>query len=512
MKNRETTNFLYKVHSWTGLILSVPVLVLCISGMISLFHDELQLWEQPVYRNIENLKKKTLHETVQNVLARYDLNSYRSIRIELPDINHRALRFTIPVNNQAEKIVVDINPVTLERLNTNKYQLADFFRHIHRQFLLPYSLGSTIVGIVGFMMTFTIVIGILLHKKFFKAFFTFRYQKSMRLLISDSHKLFGLWALLFHIMIAITGGYLGMAYAMDQLVTRAADLTTSKLEIEAVGRADKNPLYESAEMANLDTIIRISKMTIPDSNPHYLILYNWGDGNGQVSVRSLLPYQLSAYAELNFNAVSGELNNSLIYSEVAGLFRRAYEVIKTLHVAYYLNFWLKFAYFIISTLTVLLAFSGLLLWIESKKRQYSNAAISKIYQLVLGVNLGFVFSIAVLILGHKLAGMFLEINNYPRFYTLVLLASWIFFILTCLYTKNTVKIFMNWLLLLSLILILAALSNVLLNPVEFSWPIPTENWPIIITDLFLFGFSALFLTVWLLVKIRVFRLSARRSN
>ena len=221
----------YKIHAWTGLLLSPIVLVLSISGMIILFQDELQLWEQPILQDITLSQQKPLNENTRLVLSQFNLDPNRTIHIKIPNNTSRSLRFEIPLLNLSQKKHIDINPVSQNILTINNYQLSQFFREIHTRLLLFSPVGNYLVGLLGFAMMLSITAGILLHKDFFKAFLTFRFRKSARLLISDSHKLLGLWALVFHIMITVTGGTIGISHALEIFTFEAATKIESRHEI-----------------------------------------------------------------------------------------------------------------------------------------------------------------------------------------------------------------------------------------------------------------------------------------
>ena len=47
---RDLTVALYAVHSWTGLVFAVLVFVICASGAVAVFGEELDHWANPALR------------------------------------------------------------------------------------------------------------------------------------------------------------------------------------------------------------------------------------------------------------------------------------------------------------------------------------------------------------------------------------------------------------------------------------------------------------------------------
>ncbi|MCQ9372279.1 PepSY domain-containing protein, partial [Corynebacterium sp. 35RC1] len=68
-----------------------------------------------------------------------------------------------------------------------------------------------IVGFLGVAMLVLIATGIVIHRKILAELFTQRWGRSLRVVTSDLHKSAGIWGLGFHILIAGTGAWLGVA-------------------------------------------------------------------------------------------------------------------------------------------------------------------------------------------------------------------------------------------------------------------------------------------------------------
>ena len=66
-------------------------------------------------------------------------------------------------------------------------------------------LGFWIVGFAALMMLVALVTGVVMHRKFFREFFTFRPKKAVQRSVLDLHNMMGVLALPFHFFFAFTG-------------------------------------------------------------------------------------------------------------------------------------------------------------------------------------------------------------------------------------------------------------------------------------------------------------------
>lgn len=88
--------------------------------------------------------------------------------------------------------------------------MANFMTTFHADLHLGNPIGLVLTGLLGLTLFASIVTGVIIHRKIFKEFFSFRPLRSLRLLFTDTHKVLGVWCLLFHGVIGFTGAFLGL--------------------------------------------------------------------------------------------------------------------------------------------------------------------------------------------------------------------------------------------------------------------------------------------------------------
>ena len=104
-------------------------------------------------------------------------------------------------------------------------QLGQYLRMLH---VFLFFGPRWIVGFLGAAMLVLIATGIVIHRKILAELFTQRWGRSFRVVMSDLHKSAGIWGLGFHILIAATGAWMGLAPLFEQgykYVTTSTDAT-----------------------------------------------------------------------------------------------------------------------------------------------------------------------------------------------------------------------------------------------------------------------------------------------
>lgn len=99
---------------------------------------------------------------------------------------------------------VQLDPQTGEPINVRDSVGGNFFFRFHFTLDLPRNWGIFVVGALALVMLSALVTGIVIHKKLFKEFFTFRPNKGQRSWL-DFHNASAVLLLPFHLMITYTG-------------------------------------------------------------------------------------------------------------------------------------------------------------------------------------------------------------------------------------------------------------------------------------------------------------------
>ncbi|HET9679250.1 MAG TPA: PepSY-associated TM helix domain-containing protein, partial [Gammaproteobacteria bacterium] len=300
--SKATIKVLYALHSWTGVIVGITLFVICFSGAIVVFKHEIDLWANPQI-NIPwpEGSAENNYNIDPLVGPQQALDTFREAYPEKPFL---FMRLPHPETSATYAVLLPgrhyiyLNAINGQLLNATYHEYAQFLRTLHVRLFMGAE-GRWLVGVFGLAMLVSIITGVLIHKHIFRDFFKLRLKRSFRLALSDIHKAGGVWALLFHIIIAITGAWIGLI----GLINPAAEFfTTPEKQITA-------PAPKPASMQSLDVLLQRTQQIIPSLQPRAIYFDNYGFSGAQITVAGDLPGWVveSGAAQATFNGNSGAL-------------------------------------------------------------------------------------------------------------------------------------------------------------------------------------------------------------
>ena len=416
----------YTLHTWTGLISANLLFILCFSGAIALFKNELQAWEKTPQR-IPHIEMQGIVDVlVSIVITEIEFDPKSSLFIKLPNRDHPALEVRFQEKGTGSFKAVSIDPVSLKIIKDQGNNVAYLMRMMHTDLMLPKPWGRYLVGLMGIVMLFSLMTGILMHRKFFIDIFNLRIRRSTRLLWADTHKLLGVWGTPFLIMIAYTGALLGLKNLLLPVVAMGAfsgDVNAASVQIlgEKATYSDV-----AAKMVYLDNLIEKAHKAIPNATPDYLLLNAWGDANAQAEIHMKQSSALTSGVMVKFSGVSGEILKKVDLLESSTPFYRAFMAAKPLHYALYGGLMVKLLYYLLGLGSSVLVITGILIW-QARRTRKAKDTLDKNYMshFTVGVCAGLVFATAVSFWANKLLPL-TSINGGDYFFwvTNVFFLSW----------------------------------------------------------------------------------------
>jgi len=224
-----------------------------------------------------------------------------------------------------------------------------------------------IVGFLGAAMLVLIGTGIVIHRKILAELFTQRWGRSFRVVMSDLHKSAGIWGLGFHILIAATGAWLGLAPLFEQgtkyVMASGAPTSTA---------ARKPPQAEPAAMHSLDTLYLSAQQAVPGLQARYVSLRRWGTTAAEASFTGTLSGHLASTARVDMNAATGAPKKALD-PRTAGFWSLVNGLMEPLHFGDFGGLALKWLYFILGMTPAFLSISGTLIWLDSRQQRRREA-------------------------------------------------------------------------------------------------------------------------------------------
>ena len=220
------------LHTWFGLVLGFVLMVAFFFGSMSVFDREIDRWSLPETRIAaqpmpsfdrilaERFRDMTEPEPEQRAEAAQRVTRPLPAKLEPANWNayttHRDptlsmyVGFAVPNSTLPDDeiySILTIDPRDGKKLRKDELAIGSaFFYPMHYSLHLDWhELGYWIVGLSAMAMLAALVSGVVMHRKFFREFFTFRPGRHLLRSTLDLHNLTGVIALPFHFLWALSG-------------------------------------------------------------------------------------------------------------------------------------------------------------------------------------------------------------------------------------------------------------------------------------------------------------------
>jgi len=370
------------LHVWVGLLAGWLLYAMFLTGSVSFFRSEITQWMHPEVPFTQHVRDNgDVANKVVGTLATLASGSPQW-SIDLPDArdaNAYASWRGGQVDGQVQpdgKAVFD--PATGQALPVRDTWGGEFFYYFHFTLhYLPSPLGRWIVGLAAMALLVALVSGVIIHKKIFANFFTFRPRKGQVSWL-DAHNAFSVLGLPFHFMIAYTGLVAlmtlyvpwGSAIVFDTARDKQAFMTQLHASMPT-----QPPSGQGIALANVGDMVRQAETRWGAGNIARVVLNNPGDASARVLVVRGETDRVSVSPQsLLFDGASGAL---LQASDPVGMAAELRSVFYALHLGRFADVVTRFLYFIVSLAGTAMVGTGLVLWaVKRRSRAESTGGSS----------------------------------------------------------------------------------------------------------------------------------------
>jgi uncharacterized iron-regulated membrane protein len=364
------------VHTWVGVIICAVLFAVFWMGTLSVFDREIDRWMMPMTRlpAAAALAPLSLDATARPVLQ---AQAPASSQWTITRPTERAPTLRLGWRDGKDRNVNrHFDPASGNALpDAGTYAGTGFIYPFHYRLHLRFmDIGEWLVGLAAMGMLLAIVTGVVIHKKIFREFFTFRPRSKTTLRGAlDLHNLTGVLALPFHFFIGLSGLVIFFttyfpagwqaAYGDRQAFNRDANQTFQRARANAPGT-----------LASLDAMTAQAQRL-------------WGDGQA-AQVRVHHPGDASSYVEVRRSYDDGVARDTrVVYFDAAsgGLLARAgahrpakgtQEFVEGLHMIQFRHWTLRWLYFICGLAGCIMIATGFLVWIEQRQAQHQKQGLS----------------------------------------------------------------------------------------------------------------------------------------
>lgn len=388
-KNESWFKYLMGIcHLWLGLLSSVIVIVVCLSGCLYAFRQQVNDYADRACVKAQTHGKDFF--PIDSLVVLFEEQYGVHNRIYIPEWNdNRSIQ--ISSGDRDAGITACYHPETGEFLGVKKNAAEPFFRFVldlHRNLAMGPT-GKLISGVATLIFVFMLFSGFVLwfptKISQLKSSFAIKWKARFYRLNYDLHNVLGFYSIPLLILIAITGLYVSFTWVKNGIIVSLGgesivvtdDNTALKQKLanafnslmDAVTKEDK---------ADTATTVRYQDL-LAQTNAHFANTgaFTITKSNDDLQLTTIVKHDRNNL--LNFympNKIefgkSGEVIRLLRYSELP-LHEQFMAVAKPLHTGEIMGLWSTILYFCVSLLAASLPVTGFIIWWKKSGKSKSGA-------------------------------------------------------------------------------------------------------------------------------------------
>ena len=202
-----------KLHLWLGLLSAIPVCIICLTGALYVFKDQIEDLTEP-WRFVDASSQPFLLPSESMTIAGKKVNGFSASALTYGEPTD-ALRID-GTDQENRFITLWLNPYTgdVRKVIRSDANAFNFFRFIldgHRRLWLPVEIGRPLVGSCVLLFAFALITGIIMwwpkiwSRKALRRIFLVKWDAGSRRLTFDLHNVVGIYFAVILLIMAGTG-------------------------------------------------------------------------------------------------------------------------------------------------------------------------------------------------------------------------------------------------------------------------------------------------------------------
>lgn len=414
------------LHTWAGVVLGGVLFAVFWTGTLCVFDREIDRWMMPETRLPPAPQQLSLDRIAQ-AAAPVLPAQVAQWRVDLPTERVPVLRLSYR-DAEGATTIRQLDPERLVLLpEAGTEGASGFIFPFHYGLHLAWmDLGKWIVGLAGMAMLVLLVSGIVIHKKIFVQFFTFRPRKSLQRSSLDLHNLTGVLALPFHIAITLSGLVIFFAMYFPQAQRGAYEGPKAKAAFtaEAYGKFKRPAAGAPGTLASIDAMVAHAQQQWAGGRPYFVRVWHPGDANGYVELRRSYAGDVTMNLDqIYFDAATG----AVLHRFEAGPVMTVQRFISGIHFIQFEHWPLRWLYFLGGLSGCVLIGTGFLFWLEARRARHAkngSAGVAVVEGLAVGSMTGIVVATLALFAANRLLPPDAGLAGESR----AALEMWVFFL------------------------------------------------------------------------------------
>ncbi|BAP41449.1 membrane protein [Pseudomonas sp. StFLB209] len=366
------------LHTWLGLIFGWLLFAIFLTGTLSYFRAEITHWMTPELE-VRALDSAQSVRVAQDYLQEKSPSAVRWF-INLPEqrdptMNVVAVGKPAKPGERGKFERVTLDPLTGTEIQARETRGGDFFYRFHYQLEMPYPWGRWLTTIAAMVMFIALITGIIVHKKVFKEFFTFRPGKGQRSWL-DGHNALGVLVLPFHLMITYSSLLFFASLVMPaSIITTYGDNTRAFYDELYPASAAPKAQGVAAPLIRLDSLLSMADERWGENMISRVTIDNPGDANARATLYRNGHDRVTRQQgdTLVFDATSGALlSDSLPAKAAPSLITEGFW---DLHMGQFANIVVRWLYFVFGIAGTAMIGTGLVMWLGKRVLKHAKSGV-----------------------------------------------------------------------------------------------------------------------------------------
>ncbi len=420
------------LHTWCGLVCGWLLCVIFLTGSLSVFREPITRWMQaqplPVTAAATVASDGQRAASHAEHYLREHAGGARFWRVQLPQHTDEAIGLVWRDASGTRQVSLTADSgLPLPEGLLRKTEGGRHFMSFHYMLHLPV-LGFWLVGWLTMGLLVALVCGVIIHRRIFLDFFTFRPGRGPRAWL-DAHNATAVISLPFLLMIAFTGLAIFYTSYMPwplQVVYGSDPKAYSRFESELSDKppltAQREPVGDARAAAPWSQLLKQAQ-TLTGQHAQMLLIQNPGTPGmtvrvmGQAQISPAPATLFTPQASALFDATGALLQVQRPNPETLSAGDQVYGVLKSLHFADFGGWSMKWLYFISGLLGMLMMAAGTLLFSikrRIKSQREFGAATASIYRGIEALNIACIVGIGIACIAYFYANRLLPVELQAR--------------------------------------------------------------------------------------------------
>ena len=397
------------LHTWAGVVAGGLLFAVFWSGTLSVFDREIDRWMMPATRLAAPAPPVSLDKAAAAVASLIPAHATQW-RLDLPTPRAPLLRFSYR-DGAGNVTPRDLDPASYALIpdQGTKGGTGFIFPFHYSLHLTWMNLGEWLVGFAGMALLVLLVSGVVIHKKLFSQFFTFRPKQRLQRSALDLHNLTGVLGLPFYFMMALSGLIILITVYFPQAHVGAYGGSTkakAAYTAEAQGRYTRAKANRPGVLASLDAMAARAEREWRGGRPYFVRVWQPGDANSYVELRRSYAHDITMNLDqIYFDAATGTVLHRFQAAPVV----TAQRFIAGLHFIQFEHWTLRWLYFLAGLAGCVTIATGLLFWLETRRARHAKKGLAGV-RVVEGLAVGSVTGIIIATLTFFIANRLLPLG------------------------------------------------------------------------------------------------------